>query len=197
MGNFNFKPLTFEEEEENFVVNWSGEQNKVDFFISNKYKNSFCVYYHHTMYYGEWGNIWEKPIVFMQMRSEKTKIKSKKPFKIKEIQNFFKKNQKMKMTIYFEPTILGDPETEEYFNYNNIWISSMGGLYHITDPGIALGDKKPLTYSHKEWNLGAKKIKINNYCLRDDYYKICEETAKTAKEMKINNTNWKIFYSKG
>ena len=194
LGDFNTKPVSFEGEEENFIINWSGEQNKIEFYISTKFLNSFCEYYYYTMYYSEWGDVWEKPIIFMQMKSENQKIKTKRPFKLKEIINFIKKNKKIKLSIYFETTIIKDPEIEDYKEENNTLMLNIAGIYQIIETGIKLENKKFLKIEKKEWKMGNKNTKIKNYCNLKEYISICKETEKTSKEMKINKINWKIFY---
>jgi hypothetical protein len=62
----------------------------------------------------------------MELESENKKIKNKKPFKIKEILFFMKKNKRIKLSIYFEIIIKECIEKESYFELNNI-----GGLYDV------------------------------------------------------------------
>ena len=140
------KPITFEGE--NIVINWSYEFNKVEFYMSSEYFKDFIVYYYYLMYYGEWGNIQEKPIVFMEIYSNNFYIKSIKPFKTKDLYKFFESKNDIKIVIYFENMINLNKNNE------NIELSDLGGLYHIANINWELNNKNCIKYD---------KEKIFNY----------------------------------
>ena len=186
------KPITFEGED--VIINWSYEENKAEFYLTDKYAESFTIYYFHLMYYGEWGLLREKPIIFMEMNSENETKKSKKPFKSKEILKYIKKKKKVNINIYFEPTIQKDPENQLYYEEENLWTSSLGGLYDIIYPSWEINGKKNIKFDEKEWKFNEiNKIKINEYINWIKYTSIYKETAITAKELKLNKLNWEIF----
>jgi hypothetical protein len=56
----------------------------------------------------------------MEIASENETIKSKKPFKSKEILKYIKKKKKVNINIYFETTIQKDPESELYNEEENL-----------------------------------------------------------------------------
>ncbi len=184
-GDFYKKPLTWDNN--NIIINWNFYENKAEFFITEKHIKWFCNYYFYLIYYGEWGRLEEKHIVFIEIESEKIKRKEKKPIKTKDLFKFIKKNKKVKITIYFETTIQKDPEKESYKEYNNIWTSSIGGLYDVIDTsweGFEL-------YNSREWIFLEKKINLDKD--EGDMIQIAEESAKTAKEMKENGKKWELF----
>lgn len=195
-GNFDAKPISFEEKEE-LLINWSGEEIKVEFFLTQKYAEAFVTYYHYLIYYDEWGVLKEKPIVFMQMESEEEKKKSKKPYGIKEILKFIKKEKKVIITIYFETTITKDPESKTYREINNLEIAYLGGLYDITDPTLVLrtkhSEKIAKTSKKKKWSYTNKSIEIKKYKTWNEIAEIAKETAETAEKMKKNKQKWEIF----
>jgi len=192
VSNNDIKPITFENED--IIINWSYEENKAEFYLTDKYAESFAIYYFHLMYYGEWGLLREKPIIFMEIASENETIKSKKPFKSKEILKYIKKKKKVNINIYFETTIQKDPESELYNEEENLWVSSLGGLYDIIYPSWEINGKKNIKLNKKEWKFNDNnKIKIKEYINWIKYEKIYKETALTAKELKLNKSNWEIF----
>ena len=137
------KPITFEGE--NIVINWSYEFNKVEFYMSSEYFKDFLVYYYYLMYYGEWGDIQEKPIVFMEIYSNNFYIKSIKPFKTKYLYKFFESKNDIKIVIYFENMIDGNKDNE------NIELSDLGGLYHIANINWELNNKNYIKYDKKKY----------------------------------------------
>jgi len=184
-GDFYKKPIMWDNN--NIVINWNFYENKAEFFVTEKYIKWFCNYYFYLIYYGEWGQLKEKHIIFMEIESEKLKKKEKKPIKTKEVFKFIKKNKRIKMSIYFEPTIQEDPEKEYYKENNNLWISSIGGLYDVIDPSWEGFELCNLD----EWIFLEKKEILDKKC--GDIIEIAKESAKTAKEMKINNKKWELF----
>lgn len=184
-GDFYKKPISWDDN--NIVINWNFYENKAEFFITEKHVKWFCNYYFYLMYFGEWGELEEKHIIFMEIESEKIVKKEKKPIKTKDLFKFIMKNKRVKIVIYFETTIQEDPEKESYEEYNNIWISSIGGLYDVIDTsweGFEL-------YNLNEWKFLEKKVNLDE----DDnlIMEIAKESAKTAKEMKKNNVKWELF----
>ena len=181
------KPITFDEE--NIVINWSYEFNKVEFYMNKEYFENFIINYFYLIYYGEWGNIQEKPIVFMEIYGERFYKKSIKPFKVKDLYKFLKLNKEVKIVIYFEITIQEDPEKESYKTNNNEWISSLGGLYHIVDIAWELNNKQSIKYEKKK----IFNYEIKEYINWNEFMSIYKETAITAKEMKKNKVKWEKF----
>lgn len=136
------KPITFEGE--SIVINWSYEFNKVEFYMSSEYFKDFIIYYYYLMYYGEWGNIEEKPIVFMEIYSNNFYIKSIKPFKTKDLYKFFESKNDIKIVIYFENIININKDNK------NIELSDLGGLYHIANINWELNNKNYVKYDKKK-----------------------------------------------
>ncbi len=157
--------------------------------MTKKYAASITEIYFYSTYFGEWGDLEEKKIIFMEINTEKKNIKSKKPLKLKEVYNIFKNNEKSKMTIYFEPTIQKDPEKESYKSYNNIWISYLGGLYEIVDPLWEVEGKEGLEFKEDKWGIW-KIEKYKNWKEMEDTF---HETADSAKELKKYKNKWELF----
>jgi len=181
------KPITFEGE--NIVINWSYEFNKVEFYMTKEYFKGFIINYFYLMYYGEWGNIQEKPIIFMEIYGKNFYKKSIKPFKVKDLYKFLKQNDEVKIVIYFETTIQKDPEKESYNRDDNIWMSNLGGLYHIVDIAWELNNKSSIKYEKKKFF----SYDIEEYVDWNESINIYKETAITAKEMKKNKMKWEKF----
>ena len=154
------KPITFEGE--NIVINWSYEFNKVEFYMSSEYFKDFIVYYYYLMYYGEWGNIQEKPIVFMEIYSNNFYIKSIKPFKTKDLYKFLESKNDIKIVIYFENMINRNKDNE------NIELSDLGGLYHIANINWELNNKNCIKYDKKK----IFNYEIENYIDWEDFKKL-------------------------
>ena len=180
--NFNKKPIFWGDYD--IIINWSFEQNKVEFFLTEKYINWFCNYYFFLIYYNELGDLKEKSIIFMELESENKKIKNKKPFKIKEILFFMKKNKRIKLSIYFEIIIKECIEKESYFELNNI-----GGLYDVINNSWNNFKICKLI----EWKFYKKKINIEKYKDWEDLIKISEESLNTVEDMKKNKLKWELF----
>ena len=181
------KPISFDGED--VVINWSYEFNKVEFYMTKNYFKDFIVFYFYLIYYGEWGEIQEKPIVFMEVYADQLHKKSIKPFKVKDLHKIIKSKNYAKIVIYFETTIQEDPEKESYNGGNNMWISSLGGLYNIVSPSWELNEKLSIKYNNKEFF----EYKIEEYIDWKNFIEIYKETAKTAKEMKENKIKWEKF----
>ena len=181
------KPITFENE--NIVINWSYEFNKVEFYMSNEYIKNFLEYYFYFMYYGEWGEVEEKPIIFMEVFAENFYKKSIKPLKVRDLFKNIKSKKEIKIQIYFEPTIQMDPESEYYRSGHNMWISNLGGLYDIVDPYWELNNKPSIKYENEK----IFNYKIKKYIDWIDFEKIYLETAITAKELKKEKMKWEKF----
>ena len=177
-SNFkDIKPITFEGE--NIVINWSYEFNKVEFYMSSEYFKDFLVYYYYLMYYGEWGDIQEKPIVFMEIYSNNFYIKSIKPFKTKDLYKFFESKNDIKIVIYFENMIDGNKDNE------NIELSDLGGLYHIANINWELNNKNYIKYDKKK----IFNYEIENYIDWENFKNIYKENKIDFKKLKINYKN--------
>ena len=148
------KPITFEGE--NIVINWSYEFNKVEFYMSSEYFKDFIVYYYYLMYYGEWGNIQEKPIVFMEIYSNNFYIKSIKPFKTKDLYKFLESKNDIKIVIYFENMINRNKDNE------NIELANIN--WELNNKNCIKYDKKKIfnyeIENYIDWE-DFKKLKIN------------------------------------
>jgi hypothetical protein len=67
-------------------------------------------------------------------------------------------------------------------------------LYDIIYPSWEINGKKNIKLNKKEWKFNDNnKIKIKEYINWIKYEKIYKETALTAKELKLNKSNWEIF----
>lgn len=181
------KPITFEGED--IVINWSYEFNKVEFYMTKNYFKCFMTHYFYLMYYGEWGDVQEKPIVFMEVFADNLYKKSIKPFKVKDLYKYIKSKNEVKVVIYFETTIQKDPEKESYKEGNNIWISNIGGLYNIIDLSWEMNEKESIKYDKKKFF----NYEIEEYINWKDFIEVCEETSKTAKELKKEKMKWEKF----
>ena len=158
---------------EKFIFKICLFENKVSFVINRREINEFCKIYHYIIYYNEWGVFREKPIIFMELINNKTNIKSKKPFRINEIINYSENDEKIKLNIYFETVITGDPKKKSYMEKDNLLICYLGGLYCVM-------------LNNKNWNLSNFNIeKIENNL---------NETYETALSLKINSNKWELFY---
>jgi hypothetical protein len=67
----------------------------------------------------------------MELINSKANIKSKKPFRINEIINYFENDEKIRLNIYFETVITGDPKKKSYMEKDNLLICYFGGLYYV------------------------------------------------------------------
>jgi hypothetical protein len=95
----------------------------------------------------------------------------------------------VKIVIYFETTIQKDPEKESYNRDDNIWMSNLGGLYHIVDIAWELNNKSSIKYEKKKFF----SYDIEEYVDWNESINIYKETAITAKEMKKNKMKWEKF----
>ena len=203
-GGFEDAPLSFKNTD--IIINWSLLEIKAEFFVNSIERSTFLPFYFNTIYYGEWGELEEKPIIFMEIETEDGIFKSKTPFKFRELWGFLKKN--IKLTIYFESVLLEDPEKKSAWEGNVDWISHVGGLYNVIDlsywiennevkliedesePDVNSGEK----YTKNIWFLSVNRsINVDFYDYNNEIKEVAFETLTTALEMKKHGLNWKKF----
>lgn len=185
MGGCFRKRIKFQKSK--LTININLEKLYIEFLVPKKETAIFLDVYWLKMLHGEWGQIAEKPIVFMEMKTKQFNIKSKTLMRPTEIIKLIKTSNKTKISIYFETTIPIDPISIDYKTKNNMWVSYIGGIYDFVNPEFSI--------ENETQNIIDQEIENIENIDKKKFDKICEETAKTAIEMRINNLNWKKFHA--
>lgn len=193
LGDSKEKPITFKNFEDKILINWCFSNLKIEFFIKSEFIKEFIHLYHRIVYYNEWGDISEKPIIYTELITKKNKIKIKNSFKSTDLWELIKKEKEIYLLINYETTIGHNPE--KICSKHDIWLSYIGGMYEITDVLYFIEEKEEILeykeYKKNFFEIFNKKKKI----LKDDLInlnKIIEETSLTARDLKIKG-NWEIF----
>lgn len=128
-GDFYMKPITFRNY--NLILNWSFYELKLEIFGEKCDLEMIKNFYEILWNYGEWGENFIKPLIWMEIQTKYKYIKSKKYIEINDFDNYI--DDYFKITLYFEPLIDGNPFAKDYIESNSYWINCIGGLYHVVD----------------------------------------------------------------
>ena len=184
-GNFDKRPLTFKNT--NIIINWSIYNLKLEIYGKSDDLDMVLEFYDGFSQYGEWGEEFVKPIVWMSINNDKEEIRSKKFIDIKNILIFLKYKEKFKITIYFETILNYSPLENNYTTSNSYWINCLGGLYYIVDLCLYVEKNNETFEGELYLNNGLHVVKDYRY---EDFKKYALETAETAKDLVKNKEGY-------
>ncbi len=155
-------------------------ENRADFYIDKDEIGLFLKFYWDMMYFGEWGDFWERPIIFMIVKTNAKTYASKKTISPKTLLNINNSGD-IKLSIYFELWV----ENPKHQNDKGMCWTYIGGLNNLLDPSLSI--------VWEDNNLEEDEIanwpKISTY----EYREMAKETGITLAEMKAAKQNWKLF----
>lgn len=177
-GEFDKRPITFAGY--NIVFNWSFYQMKLELYTDRKNLNKVLIFYENMSKYGEWGNDFLKPIIWMEVEKNNDRIRSKSYISKSDVLKFARTSD-IKITIYYEPIICTSTLASDYFTSNDYWIAAFGGLYYTVDMMLFINNGGSNDIESEEY-LFDKKFRIEKY-VNEDWNEFSLETGKSSMEL--------------